>query len=158
MKTKRQRKIIEIIEKQVIATQDELAEALRAAGYEATQATVSRDIKELRLVKVTTGENTYRYGAPKEQEAIRNEERLRRLMSEFVTSIAASENIIVLRTHPGNAHTIASLIDGSEWPEIIGTVAGDDTVLLIIKSAHESQPRPEAARMLHRLRQFLASE
>jgi transcriptional regulator of arginine metabolism len=152
MKIRRQKKIIEIIEKQIISTQDELAEALRATGYNVTQATVSRDIKELRLVKVTTGENEYRYGLPKEQEYVKNEERLSRLMNELVLSVAASENIIVLHTYPGNAPTIASLIDGSSWPEIIGTVAGDDTVLLIIKSLQETQARPEVVRMLHKLK------
>jgi len=155
MKIRRQKKIIEIIDKQIISTQDELADALRAAGYNVTQATISRDIKELRLVKVATGESDYRYGLPKEQEYVKNEERLSRLMNELVVSVAANENIIVLHTYPGNAATIASLIDGSNWPEIIGTVAGDDTVLLIIKSLHELQPRPDVARMLHKLKSMM---
>lgn len=155
MKSRRQKKIIEIIEKQAVSTQDELAGALRSAGFNVTQATVSRDIKELRLVKVATGENTYRYGLPKEQEYAKNEGRLSRMMSELVISVAASENIIVLHTYPGNAHTIASLIDGSNWQEIIGTIAGDDTILLIVKSYHESQPRPEVARLMHRLKSMM---
>jgi transcriptional regulator of arginine metabolism len=86
---------------------------------------------------------------------VKNEERLSRLMNELVVSVAANENIIVLHTYPGNAATIASLIDGSNWPEIIGTVAGDDTVLLIIKSLHELQPRPDVARMLHKLKSMM---
>lgn len=155
MKTQRQKKITEIIEKQAVSTQDELAEALRTSGFNVTQATVSRDIKELRLVKVATGENTYRYGLPKEQEYVKNEGRLSRMMNELVTSVAASENIVVLRTYPGNAHTIASLIDGSNWQEIIGTIAGDDTVLLIVKSLHETQPRPEVARLIHKLKSMM---
>lgn len=155
MKIRRQKKITEIIEKQAISTQEELADALRAEGFTVTQATVSRDIKDLRLVKVAAGNNSYRYGLPQEQEFVKNEERLRRLMHEMVVQVAASENIVVLRTHPGNAHTIASLIDGSNWPEIIGTVAGDDTILLIVKSAHELQPRPEAARLLHKLKSLM---
>lgn len=155
MKIRRQKKIIEIIEQQVISTQEELANELRTAGFKVTQATVSRDIKDLRLVKVPIGEATYRYGLPKKQEYAQNEERLSRMMRELVVSVAASENMIVLHTYPGNAHTIASLIDGANWPEIIGTLAGDDTILLIIKTVKEQQQRPEVARLIHKLKSMM---
>jgi transcriptional regulator of arginine metabolism len=153
LKTSRQKKILEIVENNAVSTQEELADALRAAGYNVTQATVSRDIKELRLVKVATGENTYRYGLPVEQESAKNEERLRRMMKELVVSIAASDNIVVLKTYPGNAQAVASLIDGARWPEIIGSVAGDDTIILIVKTPHEV--RPESARLMFKLKSMM---
>lgn len=133
MKTRRQKKILEMIEHQVISTQEELAEALRGAGFDVTQATVSRDIKELRLVKIASGDTSYRYGVPKEQGIFQNEERMRRMIRELVTCIDYSENIIALKTYPGNAQSIASLLDAANWREVIGTVAGDDTILLVIK-------------------------
>lgn len=139
MKSKRQKKIIDIIEGNPIPTQEELAEALRQAGIEVTQATVSRDIKELRLVKVSQGNDTYRYAIPKETAIGVSEEKLKRMIRDFVTGVDYSENLIVIRTYPGNAHGVASLIDGANWEQIIGTVAGDDTILLIIKPITEVQ-------------------
>lgn len=133
MKAQRQRKIKEIIKNNNISTQEELADALKKAGFDVTQATVSRDIKELRLIKIARKDNVYVYGLPKEQHLVHNEDRLRLMMQEFVQDIDYSENLIVLKTYPGNAHGVASLIDSSDWPGIIGTLAGDDTILLIIK-------------------------
>lgn len=149
MKARRQRKILEIIENTVISTQEELADALRRADFDVTQATVSRDIKELRLVKVATGDNNYRYGVTKEQSFAQNEERMCRMMRELVTGLDFTDNLIVLRTYPGNAHTIASLIDGTNWENIIGTVAGDDTILLIVK------PREEVERLVQKLKSLM---
>lgn len=133
LKVLRQRKIKEIIENENISTQEELASALKKAGFNVTQATVSRDIKELRLIKIAREDNLYVYGLPKEQEIVHNEERLRLMMQEFVLNINFSENIVVIKTYPGNAHGVASLIDGSKWQGVIGTLAGDDTILLVIK-------------------------
>ena len=133
MKVRRQKKILEIIKNDHISTQSELAEALLKAGFQVTQATVSRDIKELRLVKISQGENSYTYGLPKGQVPIRDNHRLRRMFREVVLSIDYSDNIIVIRTLPGNAHGVASLIDGIDWMDIIGTVAGDDTIFSVVK-------------------------
>jgi len=133
LKALRQRKIKEIIKNSSISTQEELAEALKKTGFEVTQATVSRDIKELRLIKIAGQDFVSVYSLPKEQEMVQNEERLRLMMQEFVIEIDFSENIVVLKTYPGNAHGVASLLDGSKWPGIIGTLAGDDTILLVIK-------------------------
>lgn len=149
MKVRRQRKILEIIENTVISTQEELADALRRAGFDVTQATVSRDIKELRLVKVAAGDNNYCYGVTKEQSFAQNEERMCRMMRELVTGLDFTDDLIVLRTYPGNAHTIASLIDGANWEHIIGTVAGDDTILLIVK------PREEVERLVQKLKSLM---
>lgn len=149
MKTARQRKIKEIIQNQQISTQEELSQALRRAGFNVTQATVSRDIKELRLIKIARKNNLYVYGLPKEQEIIYNEDRLRLMMREFVLDVDYSENLIVIKTYPGNAHGVASLIDGSKWSGIIGTLAGDDTILLVVK------PKEKVKKIMHKLKIFL---
>ncbi|MHB1652209.1 MAG: arginine repressor [Desulfitobacteriaceae bacterium] len=132
MKTRRQMKIQEVIAKEVIRTQEELAEKLRQAGFEVTQATVSRDIKELGLIKVPSHGEEYRYAMSAESPPA-SLERLKRLLRETVVSILDSENLVLIRTIPGNAHALASLIDNSNWEEVIGTVAGDDTILVVIK-------------------------
>ncbi len=133
MKQRRHRQIIDIINSKLLATQDELAEELRRAGFEVTQATISRDIKELRLVKIPAGAGFYRYTVPRESAPLNMLDRLRRLAADSMVSIDSSENLIVVKTLPGTAHAVAAALDGVEWPEVIGTVAGDDTILLIIK-------------------------
>lgn len=155
MKTRRQKKIIEIIEKTAIATQEELATALEKAGYEVTQATVSRDIKELGLIKIPVGNNTYKYGIPGETAMPHNEDRLRRLLKELVVGLNYSENLLVLKTYPGNAQSVASLIDGAKWPEVIGTVAGDDTILLVIKDPQGGDTKRQVELLLEKLKSLM---
>ena len=149
MKAQRQRKIKEIIKNNNISTQEELADALKKAGFNVTQATVSRDIKELHLIKIARKDNIYVYGLPKQQEIVHSEDRLRLMMQEFVQEINFSENLIVLKTYPGNAHGVASLLDSSNWEGIIGTLAGDDTILLIIK------PREKVEVILKKLKSLM---
>ena len=133
MKASRQRKIMEIIAGREIETQEELAAELRKQGYMVTQATVSRDIKELGMVKVPAGEGIYRYALPRQQQLGDVYARMERLFRDSVTNIDYSENLILIRTLPGTAHAVASCIDNIAWKEVIGTVAGDDTILVIIK-------------------------
>lgn len=133
MKAARQRKIQELIHKRIIETQDELAEELKHQGFNVTQATVSRDIKELGLVKVATGDNRYRYAIPGERITPNELAKNKRIFSDSVISIDFSENIVVIKTSPGAAQSVALVIDNDECPEIIGTVAGDDTILVVIK-------------------------
>lgn len=134
MKTQRQAKIVELVRDRTIETQEELAAALRAEGFEVTQATVSRDIKELSLIKIPGENNTSYYASPDEPMMRRgNEDRLRRLVRLSLSDINSSENLIIIKTPPGEAQGMASAIDHSHWPEIIGTVAGDDTILIITK-------------------------
>lgn len=133
MKAGRQRLILELLERQAIATQEELAAALKSRGYPVTQATVSRDIKELGLVKVPAAGGGYRYAAPPEPPPGNVLERLRRLFRDSVASLDFSENIILVRTLPGTAHAVASCLDQWDCKEIIGTVAGDDTILVVVK-------------------------
>ena len=137
MKTRRQRKILELIEAEAIETQEELAEFLRENGIEVTQATVSRDIKELGLVKVPTVNNRYRYGQAGERPGGVIDQRQQRMFRESVIRIATSENIIVLKTLVGSAQGVAAVIDSLDWPEVIGTVAGDDTILAVVRAREE---------------------
>ena len=132
MKGLRHAKIKEIVDQQAVETQEDLADALRQHGIEVTQATVSRDIKELMLIKVPAGDGGYRYAFPREQGMILSQSRMERTFRDSVTSIGASENIIVMRTLPGTAQAVAYTIDYVKWPEILGTVAGDDTIFVVV--------------------------
>ena len=133
MKAKRQRKIRELIDELIMETQEQLVEELKSQGFEVTQATVSRDIKELGLVKVPAGINTFKYALPHRLSVGNAFERLQRMFEDTVNAVDFSENLILIRTMPGTAQAVASLLDNVGWKEIIGTVAGDDTILLIIK-------------------------
>lgn len=131
-KTKRQRAILSLIAARPIHSQDELALLLEQQGYEVTQATVSRDITELGLLKIALkGGNggTFKYVEPAVGPAFSS--RLHRVVSEVVIQARSSLNQIVLRTHPGTAMMLAAAIDGANWPEVLGTIGGDDTVLVI---------------------------
>ena len=117
MKTKRHRKILEIIKENIVGTQEELAELLKQDGFNVTQATVSRDIKELALIKISVGNDRYRYSLPTEITV--SETRLRFMLKEFVLNYAASENILIVRTAPGNANAVASALDNAQWAEFL---------------------------------------
>ena len=133
MKTIRQVAILDIIEKKDVETQEELADALRMRGIQVTQATVSRDIKELRLLKVLTPMGTYKYAtADKAENGLA--ERFIRMLTESVLSVTSSNNLIVVKTLSGSANVAAEALDSLHWPEILGTLAGDNTILLIIRS------------------------
>ena len=133
MKAIRHARIKDIIENAVIETQEDLAEALREQHIEVTQATVSRDIKELMLIKVPTGDGRYRYAYPMEKNLVFSKNRMSRMFQDSVIGLDYSENIIVVKTLPGTANAVASTLDYAKWPEIIGTVAGDDNILVVIK-------------------------
>ncbi|MDO7786406.1 arginine repressor [Desulforamulus aquiferis] len=133
MKAQRQGKILEIVRERRIETQEELATALRIEGYDVTQATVSRDIKELSLIKIPGENHSSYYATPDESVLRRGDDRLRRLVRLSLSDINSSENLIIIKTPPGEAQGMASAIDHTHWQEIIGTVAGDDTILIVIK-------------------------
>ncbi|MFS8514338.1 MAG: transcriptional regulator ArgR [Planifilum fulgidum] len=132
MKAQRHIKIREIIANRDIETQEELVEELKKAGYNVTQATVSRDIKELHLVKVPTNNGRYKYSLPADKR-FNPLQKLKRMLTESFVGIEKSENLIVMKTLPGNANAVGALIDNLDWPEIIGTIAGDDTILIICR-------------------------
>ena len=128
MKERRLELIREIIRHEIIETQDELAAQLRKRRIAVTQATVSRDIKELMLIKVPTGDGRYRYALPAQENYAFPKERMRRIFNDTIIDCDYSEN-----TLPGGANTVAAALDYCKWPEIIGTVAGDDSILVVIK-------------------------
>ncbi|MGE5507123.1 MAG: arginine repressor [Chitinophagales bacterium] len=133
MKGRRHAAILEAVRTQPIATQGELTEYLKARGIAVTQATVSRDIKDLRLVKVPTGDGRYCYALPPDRPEEDTAARTRRMLSDFVLSVDSSENLIMLKTGPGTAQAVAAALDGLGWPDIVGTVAGDDSILVVVR-------------------------
>lgn len=130
MKLERHAKIREIIETGNIETQEDLANALRTEKIEVTQATVSRDIKEMMLVKIPTSNGRYRYAMPSTPSSNVPPERITRVFRESVTDVLASLCMVVLRTHPGTAASVAYAVDFMHWPEVLGSIAGDDTVFI----------------------------
>lgn len=132
MKARRQFAIMDIISNQRIATQEELCEALRKNGFDVTQATVSRDIKELHLVKVPD-QYGYSYALPEKTALKGSEERMKRVFQDSVISLDYSGNIVVIKTMPGAAQSVASLIDTWGQSNILGSVAGDDTIFVVVK-------------------------
>ncbi len=121
------------IQEEEISTQSELARKLRADGIDVTQATVSRDIKELGLIKVPTNDQGYKYALPPEQKQGNLKGRMERMFKDSIVEMGYSENLIVITTLPGAAQGVASLLDKVDWDGILGTVAGDDTILIIAK-------------------------
>ena len=136
MKAKRQALIREIVERQNVQTQEELAEALRAHGMVVTQATVSRDIKEMHLLKVLSEDGGYRY-ATIDRENQSTSDRLIRMLSDSVLDMSSANNLIVIHTLPGSAHIAAEAIDSLKWAEVLGTIAGDNTILVIVRANDE---------------------
>lgn len=136
MKAKRQALIRVIVEEQSIQTQEELAEALRAHGMIVTQATVSRDIKEMHLLKVLADDGSYRYATMEKGDQGMND-RLIRMLSDSVVEMNSVNNLIVIRTLPGSAHVAAEAVDSLKWAEILGTIAGDNTILVIVRANDE---------------------
>ncbi len=139
MKVRRQKKIQELITNEMIRTQEDLAERLLEEGFPVTQATISRDIKEMGLIKIPGVGDEYRYAIQTEVHPLGYQERLKRMFKEVVVSFDSSENIVVVRTIPGNAQALALLLDNAGWREVIGTVAGDDTIFLLVKPEKQVQ-------------------
>jgi transcriptional regulator of arginine metabolism len=134
MKNVRQQKILELIEKYDIDTQDTLITKLRELGFNVTQTTVSRDIKQLNIVKSVSSKGTYKYVAP----GIRKDEGapvLSSAITDSVIKISAAGNIVVVKTYPGMANAIAVCVDSLYHESVIGSVAGDDTILLVVADA-----------------------
>lgn len=133
MKLRRQNKVLELISKYDVETQEMLADLLYKAGYEVTQATVSRDIRELKLTKVAMGNGKQKYVAIM-RDTVSANDRLKRVFKEGVVSIDYAQNIIVVKTLVGMAMAVAAAIDAMNNDEIMGTIAGDDTIFCAVKS------------------------
>lgn len=136
MKTQRQAKIMEIISNKDIETQEQLLQSLQEAGYYSTQATISRDIKELRIVKELTGFGTYRYTTPSKDGNHTFSARLNTIFRECITGFDYAQNMIVIKTMPGLASAAASAVDAMNMSVVLGTLAGDDTVFIVMRDSN----------------------
>lgn len=137
MKLARHRKIIELVNERVIETQEELAEQLKQSGYNVTQATVSRDIRELKLTKITDNSGKQRYGVVQNKSTDMNEKYIRILKDGFM-SMDMAMNILVIKTVSGMAMAVAAALDAMQWSEIVGSIAGDDTIMCAVRSVDET--------------------
>ncbi len=133
MKAKRQAMILEIVSTRDVQTQDQLQEALQQAGFVCTQATISRDIKELRIIKEMTKFGTYRYTSSSKEVSGTFSNRLNTIFRECITGFDYAQNMVVVHTLPGLAGAAASAVDSMQMHFILGSIAGDDTVLIIMR-------------------------
>lgn len=138
MKNARQNKILELIEEYEISTQEALIQRLSEHGFESTQTTISRDIRQLRLIKGPTGRGTYKYVAPEVRRGS-DAPGHNSALTDSVLKIEAAQNIIVVKTMSGMANAIAVCIDSLQIRDIIGSVAGDDTILLVFKTTEKAE-------------------
>ncbi len=135
MKAQRQAKILEIVTSGSIETQGQLLDALRESGFRSTQATISRDIKELRIVKEQTPMGTYRYAVASEEQAGVFSSRLNTIFRECVTNYDYAQNIVVIKTMPGLADAACSTVDAMDLPVVLGSLAGDDTAFIVMRDS-----------------------
>lgn len=136
MKTQRQAKILEIVTSKDVETQEQLLQELQDAGFYSTQATISRDIKELRIVKELTSFGTYRYTTSTKEVAGTFSSRLNTIFRECVTGYDYAQNIVVIHTLPGLASAAGSAVDAMDMGFILGTLAGDDTVMIVMRDTN----------------------
>ena len=149
MKLDRQNVIMEIISQRDIETQNQLLEALAERGVKSTQATLSRDIRDMRLIKELGPNGNYRYVMAASQDATDTDARLKKIFKESVLSYDVAQNILVIKTLPGLAQAAGSTLDGMEIPGLVGTIAGDDTAFLAMKDADS------AIKLYHEIEQLL---
>ena len=147
-KARRQQVLRNIILEKGVGDQHHLLEAMIKNGFSTTQATISRDLQEMGFVKIRVGQGEYRYELLDKASPDVIWERLRLLFHNFVTDIKSTKNLILIKTSPGNANGVASLVDSLARPEILGTVAGDDTILVVVDT---DRNRAEVERAFRRL-------
>ena len=133
MKAKRQKRILELIEEKSIETQEQLLLELQSCGYKSTQATISRDIKELRIIKRPDGYGGYRYSVSQSGDSDKFDNRFRIIFRQCVTSRDYAQNLVVIKTMPGLAAAAGANIDALHMPSVVGTLSGDDTLLVIMR-------------------------
>ena len=138
MKKNRHAKIVELIEKYDLETQEELAEKLRQDGYDVTQATVSRDIRELKLSKVPLGDGRQKYVLLREAHGEMGDKYIR-VLQEGMSSMGMAQSLLIVKTVPGMAMAVAAPLDAMHMKEIVGTIAGDDTIMLAVRSAEDAE-------------------
>lgn len=152
MKTKRQEKILEIIREHDVETQEQLLTELAAAGFTATQATISRDIRQLRIVKQLAPSGVYRYQTAVHPAEHQFSERLNVIFKQSITSVDYAQNILVIKTMVGMANAAMAALDAMNIPEIVGTLAGDDTAFAVLRDT------PSAANLCAEIRSQVAAK
>ncbi|NMB19552.1 MAG: arginine repressor [Firmicutes bacterium] len=157
MKSRRQKKILQIVADHDVETQEELMEILHEQGHRVTQATISRDMKELRLLKVPNGRGGSKYAIQANVTRGDLVRRARRIFEDYVCSIDFSGPLIMLKTYPGGAHAVAAVIDELDWPEMIGSIAGDDSILILTHTEYPKTEKPtgSTAILLDRLQDLM---
>ena len=151
MKSSRQDEILRIIRERDVETQEELASELRKTGYKVTQATVSRDIRELKLIKVAANGGGFKYAKPERHETAVSD-RLTRILNDSLVNVDFSGNMIVVKTLSGSANAAAEAIDNMNWKEVLGTIAGDNTIFVAVRSEND------AAEIAARIRKLTGKE
>lgn len=150
MKNARQEKLLQIISEEAIETQEQLLQRLEALGIHSTQATISRDIKQLHLVKEPTGHGGYRYAVSAHKTKLNFADKLRTIFRESVVSVDAAQNIVVVKTIEGMAQGAAFALDNMKETDIVGTLAGDDTIFLVFHDSLQAMDFCEQVKqMLH---------
>ena len=145
-KQERQKKIIELIDNNDIGTQEELASRLTKAGFDVTQATVSRDIRELHLSKVPLGDGGQKYAVVAREANVGN--RYQRVLQEGLTDMDQAESLLVVKTVSGMAMAVAAALDAMDLPQVVGTIAGDDTIMLALRRRDDTGPVMEILRQI----------
>ena len=139
MKTDRQSMILEIIEKEDVDTQEQLQQCLQEQGVRCTQATISRDIKQLHLIKEPVGQGRYRYTVSSQRNRLNVADKLRTIFRESIISVDFAQNIVVVKTMAGLANAAAAALDGMNVPYMVGTLAGDDTAFLLMRDTESAR-------------------
>jgi len=138
VKNNRQSMILEIISQENIETQEQLLARLQEKGITSTQATISRDIKQMHLIKEPVGQGVYKYAVSNNRTKLNVAEKLRTIFRESITSIAAAQNIVVIKTMPGLASAACSALDNMEITYMVGSLAGDDTAFLLMRDSESA--------------------
>ena len=139
MKNDRQRRILEIVEREAIDTQEQLQQKLQEQGVTCTQATISRDIKQLHLIKEPVGQGRYRYTVSSQRNKLNVADKLRTIFRESIISVDSAQNIVVIKTMAGLANAAAAAMDGMSISGMVGTLAGDDTALLVMRNTEAAE-------------------
>ena len=139
MKNDRPKRILEIVEREAIDTQELLQRRLLEQGVSCTQATISRDIKQLHLIKEPVGQGRYRYTVSSQRNRLNAADKLRSIFRESIISVDSAQNIIVIKTMPGLANAAAAALDGMNISDMVGSLAGDDTALLVMRDTESAR-------------------
>ncbi|HCR19553.1 MAG TPA: arginine repressor [Candidatus Latescibacteria bacterium] len=138
-KARRHEQILALIRQEAIGTQEDLAKSLQESGILTTQSTLSKDIKELQVSKVPTGDGGFRYRIPETRSSLSGRGLFQRKLVDFVVGIDGAENMLVLKTITGHAQGVCEALDQAEWPEIVGTIAGENTIFVLCRSSEHRE-------------------